>query len=68
MKENEPVPSGYQFIRCHLVFDTKMESFARKSRMVAGGHVTETPASSNDLCFGCFKAKCKDSTDTSGSQ
>jgi hypothetical protein len=35
---------GYQEIRCHLVFDVKMD-FSRKARFVAGGHMTEAPAS-----------------------
>ena len=33
---------GYQRIRCHLVFDVKMD-FTRKARFVAGGHVTDPP-------------------------
>ena len=33
---------GYQKIRCHLVFDVKMD-FTRKARFVAGGHVTDPP-------------------------
>ena len=37
-------PIGYQLIRCHMIFDVKMESFRRKARLVAGGHMTETPA------------------------
>jgi hypothetical protein len=36
---------GYQRIRCHMVFDVKMDNLARKARFVAGGHTTETPAS-----------------------
>jgi hypothetical protein len=42
------VPSrlvGYQRIRCHMVFDVKMDNLARKARFVAGGHTTKTPAS-----------------------
>jgi len=35
---------GYQEIRCHIVFDVKM-NFERKARFCAGGHMTETPAS-----------------------
>ena len=31
------VPIGYQNIRCHLVFDVKME-FTHEARLVAGGH------------------------------
>ena len=33
---------GYQKIRCHLVFDVKMD-FTRKARFVAGGHMTDPP-------------------------
>lgn len=33
---------GYQEIKCHLVFDVKMD-FTRKARYVAGGHTTSTP-------------------------
>lgn len=37
---------GYQEIRCHMIFDIKMDGrFTRKARFVAGGHTTETPAS-----------------------
>ena len=37
---------GYQHIDCHMIFDIKMgENFRRKARMVAGGHMTETPSS-----------------------
>jgi hypothetical protein len=34
---------GYQEIRCHGMFDVKMDGFARKYRMVAGGYMTEAP-------------------------
>lgn len=35
---------GYQEIKCHWVFDVKMdEHFTRKARLVAGGHQTEDP-------------------------
>jgi hypothetical protein len=33
---------GYQEIKCHIVFDVKMD-FTRKARFVAGGHMTEAP-------------------------
>ena len=38
------VPSliGFQEIRCHIIFDIKMD-FTRKARFVAGGHTTDTP-------------------------
>ncbi len=40
--DSEPPPT-YQEIRCHLVFDIKMEDFQRKARLVAGGHMTTSP-------------------------
>ena len=44
LDENKEVPIGYKFIRCHIIFVVKMEAFRRKSRLVAGGHMTDTPA------------------------
>ena len=35
---------GFQEIKCHMIFDVKMD-LTRKARFVAGGHLTETPAS-----------------------
>ena len=35
---------GFQEIRCHIIFDVKMD-FTRKARFVAGGHMTEAPTS-----------------------
>ena len=35
---------GYQEIKSHMTFDIKMD-FTRKARFIAGGHTTETPAS-----------------------
>ena len=40
----EPSTIGFQEIRCHAIFDVKMD-FTRKARFVAGGHTTNTPAS-----------------------
>jgi hypothetical protein len=39
----ESVPPTYQEIRCHMIFDVKMEDFRRNARFVAGGHTTDTP-------------------------
>lgn len=36
----------FQEIRCHLIFDVKMEDFQRKARLVAGGHMTQSPPAS----------------------
>ena len=35
---------GFQEIKCHMIFDVKMD-FTRKARFVAGGHMTEAPGS-----------------------
>ena len=35
------VPIGQHFVQCHMVFDTKMEDFRQKARLVAGGHMTK---------------------------
>ena len=44
LEPDEEIPPGYQQIECHLVFTVKMENFRRKARYVAGGHVTDAPA------------------------
>jgi hypothetical protein len=41
----EDIPPGYQEVKFHMIFDIKMgENFRHKARMVAKGHITETPA------------------------
>ena len=40
----EPSLIGFQEIRCHVIFDVKMD-FIRKARFVAGGRMTDTPGS-----------------------
>jgi hypothetical protein len=42
--DDETIPLTYQQIQCHMVFDVKMEDFNQKAQFVAGGHMTETPA------------------------
>lgn len=36
---------GYQLIKCHMIFDVKIEGLIRKARFVAGGHMTDAPES-----------------------
>jgi hypothetical protein len=38
----ESDPPTYQEIRCHMIFDVKMEDFRRNARFVGGGHTTDT--------------------------
>ena len=44
LPKGETAPGGYKKIPCHMIFDVKMTDFARKARLVAGGHLTEAPA------------------------
>jgi ribosomal protein L31E len=44
LDDGETIPPAHQMIRCHMVYDVKMENFRRKARFVAGGHMTEAPA------------------------
>jgi hypothetical protein len=39
----ESAPPTYQEIRCHMIFDVKMEDFRRNARFVSGGNTTDTP-------------------------
>jgi hypothetical protein len=36
-------PLDYKWIKCHMIFDIKMEDFRQKAYMVAGGHMTGAP-------------------------
>jgi hypothetical protein len=45
LDKDKVIPPTYQEIRCHMVYDVKMEDFRREARFMAGGHMTETPAS-----------------------
>ena len=42
--DGEMAPRNHQFVKCHMIFDIKMDNFRRKARMVAGGHMTTAPA------------------------
>ena len=44
LNEDESVPVAYKWIRCHMIFDVKMD-FTRKACYVAGGHMTDPPSS-----------------------
>ena len=41
--DGERVPNGYQKIRCHVIFDVKIEDFRCKARLVSDGDMTGTP-------------------------
>jgi hypothetical protein len=44
LADGEKVPIGFQCMRCHMIFDIKMEDLRRKARLVAGGYMTDAPA------------------------
>ena len=41
--DGDKVTSGYQYIKCHMIFDIKTECFRRKSMLVSGGHIKDVP-------------------------
>ena len=43
LEDGSRAPVGYQRIPCMLIYDVKMD-FTWKTRLVAGGHVTQPPA------------------------
>ena len=44
MKSGQKEPVGYQFLRCHGIWDVKLDSFKRKFRLVAGYRLMEATA------------------------
>jgi hypothetical protein len=44
LDDTQSIPPGYQYMACHLVFEVKFDGFRYKSRMVAGGHMVDTPS------------------------
>jgi hypothetical protein len=40
---DDAIPSTFQQITCHMIFDVKMEDFRRKTHFVARGDTTDTP-------------------------
>ena len=46
VREDGKVPIGYKEISCHMIFDVKSDTLARKARFVAGGHQTDPPKES----------------------
>ena len=42
MPKGEKPPNMFQYVKCRMAFDIKMEDFERKACLVAGGHMTHT--------------------------
>jgi hypothetical protein len=43
LNDADAIPPTYQEIRCHMIFDVKMEDFRRNASFVTGCHTTDTP-------------------------
>ncbi|KAL7474135.1 LOW QUALITY PROTEIN: hypothetical protein ACHAW6_000128 [Cyclotella cf. meneghiniana] len=37
-------PSDHQYMKCHMIFDIKMEDFCCKAQLIARGHMTKAPS------------------------
>ena len=44
LEKGKPQLPGHQFVTLQMIFDLKID-FTRKARLVAGGHLTQTPTS-----------------------
>jgi hypothetical protein len=44
LDNDRPIPVGYQYMDCHLVFGIKFDGLTFKLRMVAGAHMVDTPS------------------------
>ena len=42
-EKGDTTPVGQKFIKCHMIFDVKIEYLRRKARVVSGGHMTDIP-------------------------
>jgi hypothetical protein len=43
LNPGEHASLDYKWIKCHMIFDIKIEDFRRKACMAAGGHMTGAP-------------------------
>ena len=43
LTDGKSIPPAHQMIKCHMVYDVKMENFRHKAWFVAGGHMTKAP-------------------------
>ena len=43
LPDGQNAPIGYQFVKCHMIFDVNMEDFRRKKQCMAGGHMKNAP-------------------------
>ncbi len=44
LRDGRNVPHGFQYVKCCMIFEIKMEDFFWKAFLVAGGHMTNVPS------------------------
>ncbi|KAL7461055.1 hypothetical protein ACHAXS_001491 [Conticribra weissflogii] len=44
LEDGRNVPHGFPFVKCHMIFDIRLEGFHCKTCLIAGVHVTNVPA------------------------
>ncbi len=44
LEDGRNVHHGFEFVKCHMIIDIKMEDFCQKACLVAGRHMTNVPA------------------------
>jgi hypothetical protein len=58
LKPEEHEPINYQFMKCHIILDINMEDFRRKAQLVAGGHMTDPPATASYASIVSHESVC----------
>ena len=43
LADGQNPPPGHSYMDCHMILDIKLDGFRHKARLVAGGHMVETP-------------------------
>ncbi len=43
-EDGKNVPHSFLFVKCHMIFNIKMEDFRCKAHLFAGGYMTNVPA------------------------
>ena len=44
LADGQNPPPGHSYMDCHMIFNIKLDGFRHKARLVAGGHMVETPS------------------------
>ncbi len=58
LEDGRNVPHGFPFVKCHMIFDIKLEGFHCKTCLIAGVHVTNVPATYTYASFITHETIC----------